>query len=97
MAHDTPYPDPRQIARATQMRRTARLAARFEQALDAMRTGKTLHLQFSDGGPLWALSDGSVVSAETAALLLNSASIQPVGCALLPGLPAQQWEYPNDN
>ena len=79
------------------MRRTARLATRFEQALAAMRTGKTLHLQFSSAGPLWALSDGSSVTADVASLLLNSVSIEPVGCALFPGLPAQVWRFANDN
>jgi hypothetical protein len=98
MAHAAPHSASRQIVRATQMRRTARLATRFEQALAAMHDrGATLHLQFSSGSPLWSLSDGSSVTAEVAALLLNSVGIEPVGCALFPGMPAQTWRYANDN
>ena len=56
MAPAAARPAPLQTARASRMRRTARLTIRFEQALAAMRDeGKTLHLQFSGGGPLWSL------------------------------------------
>jgi hypothetical protein len=97
MAHAAAHPASPQVARASRMRRTARLTIRFEQALTAMRgEGKTLHLQFSGGGPLWSLSDGSSVTAEVAALLLNSVSIEPVGCALFPGMPAQTWRFSDD-
>jgi hypothetical protein len=97
MAHAATHPASRQIARASRMRRTARLVARFDSAVVAMRDeGKTLCLQFSDGGPLWTLSDGSPVSPGVASLLLNHARIEPTSHALFPGMPAQTWSYVND-
>ncbi len=96
MAHAATRLASRHTARATQLRSSARLVARFDSALAAMREGQTLHLQFSRGGPLWSLSGGAAVTAEVAALLFNSASIEPVGCALFPGMPAQTWRFTND-
>ena len=96
MAHATTHPASSRIARATQMRRTARLTARFDSALAALRAGKSLHLQFGDSGPLWTLSDGSTVTAEVASLLLNHACIEPTSHVLFPGMPAQTWSYVND-
>jgi hypothetical protein len=98
MARATAHTTSPQVARASRMRRTARLTARFGQVLAAMRDeGKTLHLQFSDGGPLWSLSDGSSVTADVAALILNHACIEPTSHVLFPGVPAQTWSFTNDN
>jgi hypothetical protein len=69
----------------------ARLA-RFDHAIAAMRNGATLHLQLSDGGPLWSLSDGSVITAETATLLLIHGAIE-LTSRLPAGQVAQAWKY----
>jgi hypothetical protein len=58
---------PRLVSRATKLRRTSRLIARFDQAFAAMSQGQSLHLQPRPGGPLWSLSDGRPVPADVAA------------------------------
>lgn len=92
VAYSTP-PSPAS-APATHAKRYASCrATHHDHALAALRAGQTLKLNLSRRGPLWSLSDGSVVPAEIVIrLFLDSAGIKPVGCALSPGLPAQTWE-----
>ena len=74
-------------------RRLSRRIASVDGALQAMRRGELLHLQYSAGRPLWSLSSGRVVSSEVAAIIINDARIVPVGRALFDGMPGQSWKH----
>ena len=53
--------------RVCRPRRMARTAERASRMRAVMRGGKTPHLQFRDGQPLWDLSDGRPVPGAVAA------------------------------
>jgi hypothetical protein len=72
--------------------RLERRIASVDSALQAMRRGEFLHLQYSVGRPLWTLSNGRTVSTEVAAILINDARIVPVGRALFDDMPGQSWK-----
>jgi hypothetical protein len=74
-------------------RRLDRRLASVDQVLTAMRRGESLHLQYENGRPLWSLSGGRTVSAETAEVLICNASVVPVGDALFNDMPGQTWRY----
>ena len=66
--------------------------ASVSTALAAMRRGESLHLQYQAGRSLWSLSNGCAVSAEVAGILINDASVVPVGGALFDDMPGQSWK-----
>jgi hypothetical protein len=74
-------------------RRLNRRIASVDAALQAMRRGGFLHLQYHAGRPLWSLSSGRTVSSEVAAILINDARIVPVGRALFDDMPGQSWKH----
>jgi hypothetical protein len=59
--------------------------------LAVMRGGKTLHMQFHDGQPLWSLSDGRLVPGAVATLLITNVAIVPAGDALFSEMSGQAW------
>jgi hypothetical protein len=73
-------------------RRLNRRTAGVNTALQAMRRGEFLRLQYSAGRPCWSLSNGRTVSAEVASTLISSAFIVPADDALFSGMPAQSWK-----
>ena len=87
---------PRLVSRATQHRRTSRLAARFDQALAAMSQGQSLHLQPRTGGPLWSLSDGRLCPPMSLPSSSVTRSSIPADAALFSDLPGQTWRYADD-
>ena len=68
-------------------RRLDRNVAAADRALTAMREGRSLHLQYQAGFPIWSLSGGRDVSADIAAILTSNASVAPVGDALFASIP----------
>jgi hypothetical protein len=74
-------------------RRLDRHAAGVHGALQAMRHGEFLHLQYVDGRSHWTLSNGRTVSAAAAGTLTSNVSIIPADDALFSDLPGQSWRY----
>lgn len=75
-------------------RRLNRRTASVSAALQAMRRGEFLCLQYSAGRPCWSLSNGRIVSAQVADILIHNASISPADGALFPDcVPAQTWKH----
>jgi len=70
-----------------------RRLASVGEVLGAMKKGEALHLQYENNGPLWSLSGGRKVAADAAALLIDNASVAPVGDALFANIPGQTWRY----
>jgi hypothetical protein len=68
-------------------RRLDRNVAAADRALTAIREGRSLHLQYQAGFPIWSLSGGRAVSADIAAILTSNASVAPVGDALFASIP----------
>jgi hypothetical protein len=62
----------------------------FTQALEQMRAGKTLHLEYFQGRPVWELG-GLSVSPEVVALLISCAAIEPAHDSLFADAPSQTW------
>ena len=74
-------------------RRLNRRIGNVDAALQAMRRGEFLCLQYSAGHPCWSLSNGHPVTVEVANILINDASISPADGALFPEcVPAQTWK-----
>ena len=84
---------PRTTNRATQLRQTSRKVDRVNQALAAMRTGRSLHLEHHNGKALWSLSDGRPVTAEVAVLVIRHALVEPADTAVVSDLPGQEWRH----
>jgi hypothetical protein len=79
-------------------RRLNRRTAGVNVALQAMRRGEFLCLQYSAGRPCWSLSNGRTVSAQVADILTHNASIIPADGALFPDcVPAQTWKLGASN
>jgi hypothetical protein len=74
-------------------RKTSRAVARAREARAAMRAGQTLHLQHRDGRRQWSLSDGSLLAADAAEILIHHPDVVPADSALFSNLPGQTWKY----
>jgi hypothetical protein len=73
-------------------RRRARLDARVENAIAALRRGAALHLSFTRKGPIWQLSTGEVLSNRIAQLVTDHRDVVGVDAGLpIIGGPAQTW------
>jgi hypothetical protein len=62
----------------------------FPVALERLRSGKVLRLEYYQGRPSWDLG-GMSVAAETVALLIACGDVQPDNDTLIPGTPGQSW------
>ena len=62
---------------------------RADAVLAEMRTGATLHLQHTERGLCWVLTNGRKVSDHVARLVVASASVVAVGTTVIPSPPAQ--------
>jgi hypothetical protein len=76
-------------------RRLDRLLKNADAALRAMRDrGLTLHLHLdAQHRPLWTLSDGTTITADTAALVIKNVHIAHVGTSLFRDVPGQSYRY----
>jgi hypothetical protein len=72
--------------------RLNRRTAKVSGALQAMHRGEFLCLQYCAGQPRWSLTDGRVLSAEVANILVSNTSIAPASGALFDGMPGQTWK-----
>jgi hypothetical protein len=73
--------------------RLDRRAASLNTALNAMRRGELLYLEYRAGKPHWALTDGHTIDPKVAESLTRNAAIKPVSAALFDCVPAQTWRY----
>ena len=80
-------------SRRHERRRVDRQRRAFYRALDVMRRGATLHLEFGRHGEWWGLSNGRHVSADVAALLINHPNVIGVGDSLFAGVRCQTYRY----
>lgn len=81
------------VARAASTRFRApkqRPGPSFIQALERLRAGGLLRLQYIKSQPVWEI-DSLGVAPETVALLLGSGEIETCGDALFPGAAGQTW------
>jgi hypothetical protein len=62
----------------------------FPQALERMRAGRLLRLEYFQGRPVWEVG-GLHVSPETVSLLISCGDIEPDNDTLIPGTPSQTW------
>ena len=63
----------------------------FSEALQKLRDGAVLRLEYDQGHPSWSLGDGQPVSVELVNLLLSCQGIEPDRDGLLDDVPAQTW------
>jgi len=72
---------------ATVGRARARADRHRNRAADVvakMRSGAVLHLCFTSRGPVWSLSDGTVVHPDIAKIVTTNVNIHGVGDSLFP-------------
>jgi hypothetical protein len=62
----------------------------FPRAVEKMRAGGLLRLQYVQGKPVWEIGDLGV-DPETVALLISCKEIEPADDALFIGAPSQTW------
>jgi hypothetical protein len=74
-----------------------RVEARMEAAAAiwfAMKwRGLTLHLQYTEHGPRWSLSDAQRVPASVARMVIGYTDVVDVGDTLLTGTLSQTWRF----
>jgi len=80
--------DVQRVARRAERRRAA-----VARTLAAMKRGASLHLQHTNGRPLWSLSDGRFVAADVAELVVQRPEITDCGGSLFHNMPGQVWRY----
>jgi hypothetical protein len=71
--------------------RRMRSNAEARRAIDAMRNGQTLRLEYIAGERRWYLSGGKSVPAAVAAIVIDSVSVVPAGDGSFQDLPGQVW------
>ena len=74
-------------------RRLDRRRSGVQCALEAMRAGAILHLQYGPTRERWTLSTGWTVPEDVAATLIARPDIQTVGDTLFPNTRSQTWRY----
>jgi hypothetical protein len=62
----------------------------FAQAIERMRSGALLRLEYRQGAPAWTLS-GVDITSEVVALILACGEVEPDNDSLLVGTPGQTW------
>ncbi len=80
---------PRLVSRATKLRRTSRLVARFDQAFAAMSANR-----FTFGLALVRFGRSATagpIPAAVATIIINNQSVGPANDGLFPDLLAQTW------
>jgi len=78
---------------ARQARRLDQHLHRVESVLAAMRHGNALHLHFSRNGPVWMLTDGTLVHDTAAKAAIEHAHVASVGDGLFSSGPSQTYRY----
>jgi hypothetical protein len=78
-------------------RRVDRKLARAELVLAAMKNGAALHLQLTQGGPVWTLTTGQQVTDSVARLAITSASVVGIDTGLFQGCLGQSWRWWSDD
>ena len=78
-------------AMTSELHRRSDFSRAVARALDAMRAGLLLHMEYRAGHPIWSLGGGQAVSAAAAAIIISSANVVPVGDSLFPDMPGQTW------
>lgn len=63
----------------------------FPEALERLRSGAVLRLEYQNGRPSWSIGDGPPVPPEVVALLLGCKEIEAAGDGLFDGAPSQTW------
>jgi hypothetical protein len=64
----------------------------FAQAIERMRGGALLRLEYLKGAPVWTLG-GVDVAPEVVALVLACGEVEPDNDSLLAGAPGQTWRF----
>jgi hypothetical protein len=67
-----------------------RVGPTFIEAIERMKSGEVLRLEYLKGRPVWSIGN-EIISAEVVSLLTSCREIQADGGSLLPNTPAQVW------
>jgi hypothetical protein len=67
-----------------------RIGPSFAEAIERMKAGGLLRLQYVRSRPVWNLDD-TLVSPETVALIMGCGYMEATGDALFPGAVSQTW------
>jgi hypothetical protein len=75
------------------LRRLDWLNEAIAHALDEMRNGQSLHLQYEPAGPVWRLAAGRRLHDAVARMVIVNPNVISVGDALFESAPSQTYRW----